>query len=776
MDNTSIPATPVSMDLSTIIESITCPITSDVMTDPVQGNDGQTYERAAIIQALSIKQESPITREPMTVSDLKVNASIRFLCDKYREGAFGVPVDSIVVPKVSSDKILIDHTISRNSENKTMLTFNIDPASMPKLLDGQEPHLSQDVVLVIDHSGSMSMGVEAKDVGGNNLEMGLSIQDIVNHAARTIAKTLDKNSRLGVIIFDNNITTLFDIMLMNERNSSVALAKIGTIKPGGQTNIWHAIEAAVQMLHLREDKTRNGHIMMLTDGIPNISPSRGEIETLQRLRKTLNFTSPIYTFGFGYNLQHGLLYDIAKYATGGNGHIPDGGMIATVFCNFIGTILATVVVNLQLHITYLKDVNFAFMNPIMGDYAYNLDSTDTSNRTVIVDIGTVQIGQTRNIIINSDASRQQFSYFYTYKIGGQSYKSGEVIDFNTLSGEAKLCNSDVNDNIHRYYAVEMLRKIINYKTIENDDEAKTCYLELEKYFNHCSCPGILENLTGQVKLAVNNNTFYKRWGEFYLDQLSRSLNQQIKPNFKDPACSFGGQIFTDLVDKASDVFDTLVPPEPSCINLSNNSTIGYRSLNSGTIHPVQPPPQMSSYNNQDTPCFAGECIVSMNDGTCKMIKDLVKGDLVCTLSNPYNSGSPVVEANVVCVLQTNIIGGNTDLVTFDNGLKVTPWHPIICNGEWVYPNSIKESVGESCDAVYTLVVDGFHTCMINSVWCITLGHGYNMGILKHPYYGTRAVINDLMLLTGWNEGRVVIDNNSIVRDLDTGMVSGINGY
>ena len=62
------------MDLSTIIDTITCPISAEVMKDPVQGNDGQTYERVSILQALSIKKESPITRQPMTEKDLTVNA------------------------------------------------------------------------------------------------------------------------------------------------------------------------------------------------------------------------------------------------------------------------------------------------------------------------------------------------------------------------------------------------------------------------------------------------------------------------------------------------------------------------------------------------------------------------------------------------------------------------------------------------------------------------------------------------------------------------------
>ena len=50
----------------------------------------------------------------------------------------------------------------------------------------------------------MRTSVEAKDATGNVHENGFSIQDIVNHVAKTIAKTLDENSRLA-IIFDDQL-------------------------------------------------------------------------------------------------------------------------------------------------------------------------------------------------------------------------------------------------------------------------------------------------------------------------------------------------------------------------------------------------------------------------------------------------------------------------------------------------------------------------------------------------------------------------------------------
>ena len=59
-------------------------------------------------------------------------------------------------------------------------------------------------------------------------------------------------------------------------------------------------------------------------------------------------------------------------------------------------------------------------------------------------------------------------------------------------------------------------------------------------------------------------TFFKKWGEFYCDQLSRSLNLEQCCNFKDAAVQvFGGDKFKEIVDHSSDMFDSLPPPTPS---------------------------------------------------------------------------------------------------------------------------------------------------------------------------------------------------------------------
>ena len=47
-----------------------CPITLDIMQDPVKAPDGHTYERSAIVEALTRQGISPLTRQVMTLSNL----------------------------------------------------------------------------------------------------------------------------------------------------------------------------------------------------------------------------------------------------------------------------------------------------------------------------------------------------------------------------------------------------------------------------------------------------------------------------------------------------------------------------------------------------------------------------------------------------------------------------------------------------------------------------------------------------------------------------------
>ena len=80
---------------------------------------------------------------------------------------------------------------------------------------------------------------------------------------------------------------------LKQINSQVkvrTITKIDSLRTDGQTNIWDGLYKSLELFNTG-DNTKYSTILLLTDGQPNISPARGEIETLKRLRKTKNFTS-----------------------------------------------------------------------------------------------------------------------------------------------------------------------------------------------------------------------------------------------------------------------------------------------------------------------------------------------------------------------------------------------------------------------------------------------------------------------------------------------------
>lgn len=60
-------------------DPLTCPITLEMMKEPVMASDGHTYERKAIIQWIQQHGTSPKTREPLTIESLKTNYAIKKL-------------------------------------------------------------------------------------------------------------------------------------------------------------------------------------------------------------------------------------------------------------------------------------------------------------------------------------------------------------------------------------------------------------------------------------------------------------------------------------------------------------------------------------------------------------------------------------------------------------------------------------------------------------------------------------------------------------------------
>jgi hypothetical protein len=66
-----------------------CPITASVMTDPVVGPAGVSYERAALVQWLRLRRTDPSTQCPLETHDLYANLNLRNLISVWTEAHAG---------------------------------------------------------------------------------------------------------------------------------------------------------------------------------------------------------------------------------------------------------------------------------------------------------------------------------------------------------------------------------------------------------------------------------------------------------------------------------------------------------------------------------------------------------------------------------------------------------------------------------------------------------------------------------------------------------------
>ena len=66
-------------------DAFMCPITQELMEDPVVTADGQTYERKEVTEWLATHNISPLTGEPLPHKDLVPNVALRNLIREYME-------------------------------------------------------------------------------------------------------------------------------------------------------------------------------------------------------------------------------------------------------------------------------------------------------------------------------------------------------------------------------------------------------------------------------------------------------------------------------------------------------------------------------------------------------------------------------------------------------------------------------------------------------------------------------------------------------------------
>jgi len=354
-------------------EGFLCPISFQIMNDPVIDNEGNSYERESIIKWLETHNTSPITRNPLFISHLKPNRALKDIITSYLQNnnllsnAPPLIVEEDIPPPIINTNIekkpikISVNSIENPYNNDTYVKISFNPIDS----DITTP---LDLVIVIDVSGSMD---DPAKVQINNVltDVGFTILDITKHAIKVILENMKKNvDRISIVTFSNTSNVIYNLNVITNNNINHIKSLISNLQTDGCTNIWSGLNTGLSQFSNTTDNNihRVKSLLFMTDGVPSVHllPPKGIIDSLKNKLSHIyqNHIPSIHTFGFGYNLDTKLLVDIANIGNGYFSFIPDSGFVVTIIINSLANLLTTVSSNTKLYI----DNNYKHLKKIIG--------------------------------------------------------------------------------------------------------------------------------------------------------------------------------------------------------------------------------------------------------------------------------------------------------------------------------------------------------------------------------------------------------------------------
>jgi uncharacterized protein YegL len=727
--------------MSTISEILLCPITGEIMIDPVIDKEGNSYERAAIIKWLTTNQTSPITRSRLVVSDLVPNRILKNLIQEYHDktaSAAIVVVTERIFPEFGELDVDMDLEPILKKPGFSNIHLSIKYENRVRV--------PSDIVLVIDISSSMN---DQANVSKTEMT-GLSILDLVKHAVRTIKEVMNEFDRLSIVTFADNAAVILPLTRMTAIGKRDVERTLSTLVASGTTNLWDGLKTGMDVLP-QDTICNNSFVVVLTDGVPSMEPPRGIVPMLKKYKEKNGLRGTLCTIGIGYTLDSKLLKEIATIGGGMYSFVPDGGFVGTVVINMISNILSTLIrdVTIRFNVTNDADKNSVVVmkKDIQSDqpFYFTLEVDCRHIYDIDIEFYVCGEGQPRKIVYENIEFSAMFTLHPMKKLSflAEALKTATIKAINTIG------SASAGQAIIREIRID-LHGFLN----EEERQQHFHYNEMGRYIQQ-SLQGLLEDIEGQVNIGCESDETFNRWGKHYLRSLCRAHELRQSNNFKDPGIQiYGGPLFCLIRDMADEVFNNLTPPKPCRVVSSASASL-------------PPRPQMQIFNNRSGGCFHENCTIQLANGSFEKARNVIRG-------MKLHDGN-----TIVAVMKTICFGGIIDLVHFPTGLMVTPFHPVKINGDWKFPRDLFDTKPTACDAIYSfLVVDRFgkyaSSINVSLTDCITLCHGIeNDPVASHDFFGTTKVVDHLLLSKGWYNSDGVVTPYGMIRDPITDCVCGL---
>ena len=705
------------MSSSATPDEFLCPISYEVMEDPVLLEDGHTYDRKSIEAWLGAHSTSPMTNIRLRSTVLNPNYALRSAIERWRaEVAVPVPAPA---PAAASGTSLFSHT---GAGGAIGISAAADATPLPTA-----------VIAVLDRSGSM--GESAAPVSQRSSEAALfSRMDLVKHSMRTVAGLLaTRAASFGIVSFSDTADTNMTVKAMDATGKGEAERAIDALRHGGGTNIWAGLRAGLDQAAAwgTAHPGSNVHVILLTDGepTPDYLPLHGIPVALKKKLATLKARVTLSCFGFGYNLDTKLLEAICVEGGGTYGYIPDCTMVGTIFINYCAAALTAVATHVAGGVGTIHAGQRKLLVGVAADGGAVLCKGGAGDPLTSEDeVQSRRMAQLRVALAAATRSKDLGS-----------------IDASGLQALAEELQAALAASTATPFEAALL-----------DD------------LDH------VDDYKGQLLKAVSSAKYFGSWGLNYLLSYSRAIACQQCVNFKDGALQFfSGDAFKAIQEEGNDIFDNLPAPVPTAGAGGGGGWYGGATAVS-TISL-----SMGTFNNAGGTCWDHWTLIRMEDGGHKYMKDIVAGERVWGGHRIRAVVRTVVNARVPMVRLGGNFGGA--LITPWHPVRrlgaegaTGPWQfPAEVEG--------LSATELPINFYYNMVLESGHTVQFGTgegedVWeACTLGHGFTDGpVITHPYFGTEAVICDLEDARGWSEGLVLLNAAKHVRrDPETGLVNGL---
>ena len=283
--------------MSDFISKNICPITHTPVDEiyktstPVLAPDGWTYNKEALVRWLTSHGNSPVTRQPMTISQLIVNRAL-------------IP-DSTVATSSSDNS---------NSSIKFVLSAGLD--------------------------NSASMGTEAEIVNSNGKRErhGLSQLDLAKHSLVCVVNSLDETSMFGLVVWSTSADIVLPLTKMDKQGREKAVKIIKKVGINGSTNLWDGIKKTQLVCDTPLPGCNPKRCAwILSDGQPNYDPPKTYKDMMTEYDREHGDNRELRTIGYGFDNDSSLLAEISGYnkRKGGFVFISDPGFVGTVIVHLL---------------------------------------------------------------------------------------------------------------------------------------------------------------------------------------------------------------------------------------------------------------------------------------------------------------------------------------------------------------------------------------------------------------------------------------------------------